>query len=451
MILAVVAIYFTYRELGSFPRSWVDEGLFIMTAKNFASGRGYAIPLLTHLWYFPYFLAVGPTVIFPAALSLKLFGVSVAAARLPMTLYILGTAVMMYIFTNHIANRTAARWSAALLVTLSAFINTGKPLLGEIPGFFFLILGIFAMSRTKKPVPRGLASGACFGLSIVTKLTNALILPGLAIAWIAAASRRKLDEEVALALSGITAVIVYLPWRLLEIAHTPAGSLSEEIKTFVLGGGNLPVLNVLRNNWEILFRLPFMAFFVILAAGGAGLWLATSRASITVRIFITAETVLFLLFFLNSYGWYRHLLTAHLLLIPFVPLGMIRVLRTKSSAILLSAIVVSQTAWQFTHQGSGRDAALAQAVTIVQERFADTDLLVEEPEVFAQLPENPHWLYLPRDGVSPTMPTMFKTPDESMRCFARLRKLNEEETVEYKERATPVGGYAILLPADGCR
>jgi hypothetical protein len=57
-----------------------------MTARNVAEGRGYAIDLLRDLWHFPYFLAVGPTVILPVAVSLKLFGVSIAAARLPMTI-----------------------------------------------------------------------------------------------------------------------------------------------------------------------------------------------------------------------------------------------------------------------------------------------------------------------------------------------------------------------------
>ncbi|NOS67619.1 MAG: phospholipid carrier-dependent glycosyltransferase [Candidatus Peribacteraceae bacterium] len=449
--IAAVALYFTYRELGSFPRSWFDEGLFIMIAKNVASGQGYAIPLLDHFWYYPYFVAIGPTIILPAALSIKIFGPSVEAARLPMTFYILGSAILLYFFAWRIGGKANARWSAALLVTLSAFVNTGKPVLGEIPGFFFLMLGFLAMTRVKRPVTRGIAGGLAFGLAILTKLPNALVLPALGVAWIVALWRREWKEAASLTIGGVLAALIYVPWRWLEIVHTPVGSFVEEVNKFVLGGGDIPLMNVLRNNPELLLRLPYLAFFVMLAAGLAGMWLAPSKATRSVKLVVTTLTLLYFLYFVNSYGWYRHVLTAHLILIPFVPIGFARFFRKDIAAVLLSTIVVSQTIWQYTHQGSGNDAALARAVEIIARDFRDTDLLIEESEVFAQLPENPRWLFLPRSTVAPSMPEIYKTPNPAQRCFAHVRKLNEEETEAWKKRIVPVGSYAVVRPEFGCR
>lgn len=448
--ITLVALFFVYRELGTFPRAWLDEGLFIMTAKNLALGHGYAIPLLDHLWYYPYFLAIGPAVILPSALSIKLFGISVAAARFPMTLYILGTAVAMYMFTRDTEDRRAARWTVALLVTLSAFVNTGKPVLGEIPAFFFLLLGLLMMERVRHPVKRGVVSGILFGIAVMTKFTFVLILPALGIAWIVAIGKRQWREAASLAVAGALALVVYLPWRWLEIIHTPAGSLTEEVAKFVFGGGNLPVLNVLRNNPDILLRLPFIAFFVMFALGMAGLWSARIHATRSSRIAITVTVILFILFFLNSYGWYRHLLPAHLLLLPFVPAGMMRLTRRwEIATVLLGTVVLTQAIWQLTHQGSGRATALMETVRIVREEYTDTDLLIEEPEVFAQLPDNPHWLYYIREGVSPTMPDMFRELSKEQRCFSRLRRLDDAELQKFTGEVA--AGYAWIIPPQaGC-
>lgn len=469
--LAALALFFTYRELGISPGTWIDEGLFIMTAKMVVAGRGYAIPLLDHVWYYPYFLAIGPTVVLPVALSLKLFGLSIAAARLPMTLYILATTLGMYVFTKKAAGLSAARWTTALLVSLSAFINTGKPVLGEIPAFFFLMLGLLAMTYQSRaqaflPAKHGILSGVFFGLSILTKLTFGLILPALAAAWIVAAIRRQWREVGSLTVTGIIALVVYLPWRLLEAVHTPAGSLTEELDKFVFGGGDMPVFYVIRENSEIFLRIPFLAFGVVLVLGMAGLWSSSARLSTSTKTIITTLVALFTLYFLNSYGWYRHLVPAHLLLLAFVPTGASLIMERAvgivsptfakriagiMTALMLSVIVLWQATWQFQHRGSGFGTASAMAADILEKQYRDTDLLIEESELYAQLPENPRWLYLVRDRVSPSMPEIFRTPNTTQRCFTRIRKLSYEEMEEYGDTAIPIGSYHVLPPPVDCQ
>ncbi|MSR87479.1 phospholipid carrier-dependent glycosyltransferase [Candidatus Peribacteria bacterium] len=469
--LAVVALFFTYRELGISPGTWIDEGLFIMTAKMVVAGKGYAIPLLDHVWYYPYFLAVGPTVILPTALSLKLFGLSVAAARFPMTLYVLGSAAAVYVFTRKVAGLSTARWTTALLVSLSAFINTGKPVLGEIPAFFFLMLGLLAMAsidqkRAFPPAGRGAVSGIFFGISILTKLTFGLILPALAVSWVIALARKQWKEVTALTVSGIVAVLVYLPWRFIEATHTPAGSLTEEVDKFIFGGGDMPILYVLRENNEILTRIPFVAFGIILVLGMVGLWSSSTKLSSSIKTALTTLVALFTLYFLNSYGWYRHLVPAHLLLLPFVPGGMSIIIRStlrlaspalaKSYTSLLAMvamgfIVLWQADWQIEHRGSGFGTASAMAAKILQEKYRDTDLLIEESELFAQLPENPHWLYLVRDRVSPSMPEIYRIPNPQQRCFQHVRKLSYEELEEYGDTALAMGSYHLLPRPVNCR
>lgn len=450
--LGLLAVFFVYRELGTFPGSWLDEGLFIMTAKNFAAGKGYGIPLLDQIWFYPYFLAIGPTVIGPVALSIKLFGLSVAAARLPMTLYILATCVTLYAFTKHITGRFTARWALLLLITLSAFINTGKPVLGEVPAFFYLLLGLLCWERMGRPTMRGILSGIAVGLAIVTKITFVIALPAIALVFLFSVVRRRWKDAWSAALCGIIAAAVYLPWRLLELSHTPAGGLGEEIQKFVFGGGEIPMLYVLRENWQVLIRLPFLTFCIVALLGFTGLWSARPQMRQSTKILVTATVALFTLYYLNSYGWYRHLLPAHLLLIPFVPAGMMVLLVERRMAMLgLAAFAALQGTWQLTHFGSGYGTALAETVRVVKEEYAETDLLIEQAEVFAQLPENPHWFFLVRDRVSPSMPEMFMNPTGKLRCFKRLRKLNDEELETYGGAAVRVGNAHVIPPLANCR
>lgn len=473
--LIAITLFFTYRQLGLFPGAWVDEGLFIMTAKTVVAGGGYGIPLLDHIWYYPYFLAVGPTIILPAALSIKLLGLSITAARIPMTFYVLGTTLATYVFTARVANRSSARWATALLVTLSAFINTGKPVLGEIPAFFFLIAGLLVVTahppRKNPPAVwqfgQSIKVGILFGLSILTKLTFGLILPALIVAWIVAAIRKQWKEVCLLTVTGILGFLVYLPWRILEAMHTPAGSLTEEINKSLFGTGDLPLLYVLRENYGIFLRVPYIAFGIIFVIGMTGIWSRRVTMSRSMRIVTTSLIVLFTLYFMNSYGWYRHLVPAHLLLLPFVPAGIAVILETMRrivanawlpirsisiiASLILGAIVLAQGIWQLEYKGSSFGTASAETVDLLQSKYRDTDLLIEEAELFAQLPENPHWLYLIRYGISPSMPELFMTPTAEQRCFRRVKKLSAGESNKLGDTVVRVGNYHILPAPVDCQ
>ena len=452
--LAILALFFIYRELGTFPVSWIDEGYFVMTAKTLAAGHGYAMPILGKLWYFPYFLAVGPTVILPTALSLQLFGLSLAAARLPMTVYLLGTCVVMYVFTRQIAGRESARWSTLLLVTLSAFVNTGKPVLGEVPGFFFLLVGISLMSsvngQDRHATKYDIAAGVAFGLSVMTKLTFGLVYPALGLLWCIALATRQWKIWKSLTVILCIAIAIYLPWYVLEFSA--GGRTIDEIFLYLSSGidNDTVFLNVLRRMPELLLRLPFVAFGIFLLLGGTGLARLRSRIPWTQWGVIVLLIGFFTFYTFNLYGWYRHLLAAHLLLLPFVPVGAAKLFGKKFAIVVLVSIAIAQGIWQFQHRGAGRGSALAETVRIVQQDYATTDLLIEHSEVFAQLPENPHWLFLMRERLSPTITDPIVIPD-SMRCFAHLRKLNETEIPQYEKTGKPVGSYWIIpSPEPGC-
>lgn len=449
--IGLLALFFAIRELGTFPAAWADDSLFMIVARNVAEGDGYALRILDHVWPYPYILGVGPTLILPSALAIKFLGFSVEAARLPQMGFLLATALIFYVLADRTAGRTSARWSTLLLVTFSAFVNTGKPLLGEIPGFFFLLLGLFVLQRGEKTAWHAVIAGIAFGLAVLTKLTYGLIYPALGIAGLAALFRKDWREFSLLFLMGLAALAVSLPWRLLEASVE--GGLSKDF-LFLWGQSEdavaAPFAHLLGNP-HILLRLPFLSFVVFLVLGALGLrerW----RAPLEHFSLITSSLiVLFTLYFLSSFGWYRHLLPAHLLLLLFVPIGAEKLFTRCPAMLFLATVAALQCFWQLGHLGASGSTEAAEAATVIQRDLKDRDLIIRQAEVFTRLPKNPRWLFLTSPKLSERLPATYTEKTPAQKCTLTLRKFSEEERAEFKYQIVPLAGrYALLLPPASC-
>ena len=180
-ILLVLAGYFTFRELGTFPAAWEDDSIFMLTARMLADGKGYALPILEHIWHYPYVLGIGPTVVVPSSIFVKLFGFSVTVARIPAALYLLGSFFLMYRFTRTYIGRASAWFATALMITLSALVNTGKIVMGEVPGLFFFFTGMLAWQKAMTSKKWSVITGLLLGLSVVSKITLGIVFPALTL------------------------------------------------------------------------------------------------------------------------------------------------------------------------------------------------------------------------------------------------------------------------------
>ena len=451
MALIGGALFFFTRELGTFPAAWADDSLFMIVARSIADGKGYTLPILDRPWSYPYILGVGPTLLLPVALAIKLFGFSVAIARLPMLDFLCATAFCMYIFTNHIAGRNAARWTSALLISLSAFVNTGKPVLGEVPGFFFLLLGLLTLQWKPRGSLWGSLAGICFGLAVLTKITYGLVFPAIGVAWVASALRRDWKSSFHLTIVGMFAVTIYLPWRLLELLSQP-GLLRDFL--FLWGGNEnhtaVP-FSFLLSHPTTLFRLPFLVFGLFFLLGSIGFWRLRPRLSFSLQIFLPTLAALFVLYFGSSFLWYRHLLPAHLLLLPFVTMGMQVILKRPFTEIALITIVALQGIWQLDHRGASYNAeAMNVATTIVQD-FSEKPLIIQQAEIFARLPENTQWFFLTNPLITQRLPAPLGILSPAQRCLPILRKLNGKDLREFGERAQKIEGrYFVVSPPSSC-
>lgn len=449
-LIALLALFFCLRELGTFPAAWLDDGFFMVIAKNIAMGKGYSLPVLGTQWTYPFFLGVGPTLLLPPALAIAAFGFSVEAARLPMALYLLATIACAYGFTRATQNRNAARWSALLLLTLSAFINTGKPVLGEVPAFFFLLSGCWCLYRRPASPLLALGGGVLLGLSVVTKLTFGLLYPAVGIAFLFALWQRDRASIVSLLIAGSTATLTFLAFNpILQIIQPEFFS---EIHQYGLADGGSQTFALLRTNPELLLRIPYLFFAVLLALGLAGMWVSRRRLPQPLLVLHAMLVSLFLLYFLDSQGWYRYLLPAHLLLLPFVPTGLGAWARKRMAAGVLLFFVLAQAGWQLQHGGSSNSGEAEKAAAVLERSYRDTTMVIYNPEIYVRLRENPRWFFLSEEMLWRKYPLFTWMPlKPEQHCLPILRRLSPEETALAAGKATHIEGrYFLVHPPASC-
>jgi 4-amino-4-deoxy-L-arabinose transferase-like glycosyltransferase len=449
-ILLAAFSFFALRLLGSFPRAWADDGLFMIVAKMVAQGRGYVLPVLGWDWPQPYILAVGPTLILPVALAIKLGGMSIAIARIPMVLYLFATLCVTYAYTRGVFGPTSARWIMALFISFSAFINTGKPVLGEIPGFFFLMLG-FLLLRSMGQRKYAIGTGIAFGLAVVTKLPYALLLPALGIAWIVNIGERRHGEARQLIVVGITALCVILAgayW----LGALESGYF-HEIELFALGqtGSNdTRLFEPIFNRPTEFLRIAYAHYVLVVILATIGWW--ESRASFrrTEHLLLALLPLLFAIYFLHGPGWYRHLLPSTLFLFLFLPKGAQVVLGKRMGLLLLAGIILTQGVWQYQMHGASPDPQGQTAAETIQQSWTNAKMIIVEPEIFVRLPDNPNWLFLTDEMREATRrPPEVEKRFEETRCLPVLRRLSREDAANPPTGAKLVSGRYFLLPPAG--
>ena len=444
--IVALALFFCFRELGTFPSAWLDDSLFMLVAQSVVRGEGYSLPIMWEQWNFPFVLAVGPTAILPSALSMYFFGESITIARIPAALYLLATIWAVFIFAKRRAGLANAQMAVLLLITLSAFINNGKPVLGEVPGIFFLMIGILLLNKMDT-TKRAVVAGAILGVAVVTKLTLGIIFPALAIAVVISALQKEKATTYRLITASIVAIIIFLLWQCVETYSRPGGV--QELLFYGFADGGSLLFQLFYKDPRQLLRFQFLYFDAIAILGFIGMYKTRHTLQNGTLPFVTALIILFCLYFLNGPGWYRHLITAHVLLIPFVPVGTWTLLGKRLGTLGLIVFITAQGWWQLTYQGSVRSSEAAEA-TIAVRALPDEKIVIEQPEVYFRLPDSDKYNFVSleffRDYLDFGLPL---TQEEH--CLPVVRKLSTSQMEEYGDRLSVLHKRFVLIqPEKGC-
>ena len=158
-----------------------------------------------------------PLVIWLAALSFKLFGVSVWSARLPGVLLAIGSCLVLARLGAALFDERLGLAAGAVLALTPGFVRFGSTLLLD-PGLVFCALaGLLVVARDWERGGRRLwLAGAWFGASFLSKGVLALGAPATVAAfWLASPADRRPPLR-ALGASLVAFLVVVLPWHAYE-------------------------------------------------------------------------------------------------------------------------------------------------------------------------------------------------------------------------------------------
>ncbi len=330
--LAAFLIVFHFTDT---PKVWSDEGVFTETAKNLMAHG--VIGLQTEPGVFfsmrNFLLTTSYPVIFPVALSLKIFGTGVWQARLPMIIYMFALVGLFYLFNKKKYDFYPAILSVLMLISFSPFYGNGRSILGEVPGLAFIVLGslflLYLEESCFENKKWAMLSGLAFGLSASVK---PIYLVGVSFALVVSLFFffKKIGNKKILSFFGSGFLVPILLWVGIHIPNI--NSIGSLVEGFLFLSSNhtdsIPLTQTAWINFKRFFTESTPILFLVLSIVVALSFLRplTFRLFQKKRHFSIAECFIisFVVFnfvgYLPGTGWYNYFFPAQILLyLVFAP------------------------------------------------------------------------------------------------------------------------------------
>ena len=345
------------------PNVWGDEGVFTETAKNLALHGVMGLQTAPGQFFSMrnFLLSTSYPVIFPVALSFKLFGTGLWQARLPMIVYMFVLIVLFYLFVRKKYGFYPAILSVLMIISFSPFYGNGRPVQGEVPGLVFLVLGLLLLlyleENNFKNKKLAILSGLAFGLSASTKPIYLVVLSVSLFITLFFLARKPENRKTIyfLALGFIMPVIL---WIYVHIPTIPLFFIFISKSLYLASNhdaSSVPVTQTIIHNFLRFFTESTPILFTVLFIGVIS-YLSfnffknkISNISITERIVVIFILINWLTYLVGT-GWYRYFFPAHVLLYLLFPtaiLSLSKVLKNKIAQKVLFIIPIALILFQF--------------------------------------------------------------------------------------------------------
>ncbi len=325
-LLFVLALFYSTYKLTESPPTWYDEGIYIQVAHSFATNGTQSMQIAPGIFKQVDFLTIGYPVIMPIALSLRLFGDTLLAARIPMVIFILLFAAATWWLLYRIAGPIDALLGLLLVVTFPVLYGNGKNVLGEVPGLLYATLALIALWQLESNDFKGAWNyvwlGAAVGITAASKPIFLLLPIGVLIALVINIRSIPIRwKEIAIA--ALSFAIPMMLWVFFQFGAeaNPSAILSYYANPY--GVASVPATvaqNIVRFFHESTPLYCAALMFI---------WLL----SVCIRIYgkekITiaeqsafAFSILIMLAYLRTAGWYRYFFEAMTMALVFAPISL---------------------------------------------------------------------------------------------------------------------------------
>ena len=179
IFVGALLVFLAFYNLSDYPTTWFDEGVHLHVPQTLVRYGEYADRSSDGFRYFGPTLGVGPAVMLPIAGVYQVFGIGLLQARVVMALYFLAALYLFYRLARVLDGPWVAAAALAFLVgsPAVAMAETGRQVLGEVPGLFFLLAGLLVwFSAWDGSWGRLTLAGLLFGAAATTKYQNLIVL-----------------------------------------------------------------------------------------------------------------------------------------------------------------------------------------------------------------------------------------------------------------------------------
>ena len=313
--LALLVWFFVFFNLTGFPEPWFDEGSHLHVPKTLVKYGVYADYSSDGFRYYGPTIGVGPTVMLPIAAMFKVFDIGLFQARIVVALYMAAAVYVFYKLVKDISNGRLALAAVALLISSRSilFITYGRQILGEVPGLFFLALGLVLWFTNwgNNNWKRLTLIGFLFGLAMITKYQYLLFLaPTLILSWFLDIFYYKATSHRNFLIPGIVAAVSFALWQAITLQFMgPATALENLVLLRASAEGaafNFDPAQIAGNFGALLARSVYL--WALFPAVIYGFFVSRPRTSEGQK-----WSVLYLLMTLNlvwfvvaSIGWIRY-------------------------------------------------------------------------------------------------------------------------------------------------
>lgn len=241
--LALVFVALMFFEL---PGSWLvepDEARYAEVPREMLASQDYVTPYLNGAHYFE----KPPLLYWVNAASMRVFGVTAYAARLPTRLAAVGTAAMLALELDTPAVPGWGLWAALMLLAaplsfvLGRYNLTDGVLTCAMTGAF-LALRRFLIARERGARARGslAALGGCVALAVLAKGLIGIAFPGLVLViWAGVTGRWRRIGEALWSPAPVVFLLIAVPWFVLVERANPGFAsiffIREHIARFATG------------------------------------------------------------------------------------------------------------------------------------------------------------------------------------------------------------------------
>jgi len=358
-LIMLAAVFLSSYCLKTSPAFWFDEGIFYQVVNNLAVNGQLGLPLSPTTSSDLSLISMGYPIFLPAVLAFKIFGSGVIVIRMVAIAFLLGFFIVAFFLAKKLYGLRVALATMLLLVTFSPLYGNGKSFLGEVPGLFFFLTGLFILTILEqskiKRIYLAFLGGIFFGFAVSAKPIFILILPalaaGLAVQWRNFLASRQ-DRRITIALLvGLGFAVNVWVWTQFDFSTT---SISSVFGHFVNPNHLDKTAPAIFVNLLRFFTESTPMFFLLQLCLAVYYFFYCFKR----RIHISATktiifTFAFLIFaaYLRNVGWYRYFFPGQVMVYFFMIPGLLAIeTKIKNSKyygryfvpIVFSAILVVQ-------------------------------------------------------------------------------------------------------------